>query len=118
MAADTTKATITTITAHLLSRPTVVLDTTNLHTNPMLGRRLCMATPHTSHNTPIMAVTLSSRMLLNINRNLASIPTGRLSLPAMVHRAVVREAVRRAVADAAILPTCLGLPVKVPKVVT
>jgi hypothetical protein len=119
VAADTTKATITTtIMAHLLSRPTVVLDTTSLHINPIQGRRRCMATPHINHNTPIMAATLSSRMLLSINRKLASILTGRLSLLVMVHRAVVCEAVRRAVADAAILPTCLGLPAKAPRVVT
>ena len=77
-----------------------------------------MATLHISHNTPIMAAIPSSRMVLNINRNLASTLAGHLSLLVMVHRAVVCEAVRRAVAGAAISPTCRGLPVKVPKVVT
>lgn len=119
MAAVTTKATTTTtITAHLLSHPTVVLGTTSLNTHPMPGRRRCMATPRTSHNTPIMAAIPSSRMVLNINRNLASTLTGHLSLLVTVHRAVLCEAVRRAVAGAAISPTCLGLPVKALKVVT
>lgn len=115
---DTIKATTTIITAHLLSLPTVVLDTTNLHTHPMQGRRRCMATPHISHNTPIMAATPNSRMVLSINRNLASILTGRLSLLAMVHRAVACEEAPQAVVDAAILPICPGLPVKAQKVAT
>lgn len=118
MAADTIKATTTTTMGHLLNRPTVVLDTTNLHTNPMQGRGRCMATLHTSHNTPIMAAIPSSRMFLNINRNLASIPTGRPSLLVMVRRAVACEEVPQAVVGAAILPTCPGLPVKARKVAT
>jgi hypothetical protein len=116
--ADTTKATTTTTTAHLLSRPTAVLDTISLHTHHMEGRRQCTATPHISHNTPIMAAIPSSHTALSINRNLVTILTGHLSLLEMAHRAVVCEAVQRAVAGAAISPTCLGLPVKAPKVVT
>lgn len=77
-----------------------------------------MATPHISHNTPIMAATRSSRMVLSINRNLASILTDRLSLLAMVHRAVACEEVLQAVVGAAISPICLGLPVKAQKVAT
>jgi len=68
--ADTTRA-ITTTTARLLSHPTVVLDTTNLHINPMQGRRRFMAILHINHNTPIMAAMLSSRMSLSTNLNLA-----------------------------------------------
>ena len=75
-----------------------------------------MATPHISHSTPIMADIPSSRMLLSINRNLASIPTGRRSLLVRVHNAVLCEADQQAVAGAAISPTCLGLPVKERKV--
>lgn len=77
-----------------------------------------MATPHISHNTPIMAATPSSRMVLSINLNLASILTGRLSLLEMVHRAEACEEVLQAVVGAVILPICLGLPVKAQKVAT
>lgn len=73
---------------------------------------------HISHNTPIMEAIPSSHTALSINHNLASILTGRLSHLEMAHRAVVCVAVRRAVAAAATLPTCLGLPVKEPKVAT
>jgi len=76
VAADTTKGTTTTTTTtimvHLLNHPTVVLDTTNLHTHPTQGRRRCMAILHISHNnTLIMAAMLNNRMLLSINLNLA-----------------------------------------------
>ena len=104
--------------AHLLSLPTVVLDTTNLHTHPMQGRRRCMATPHTSHNTPIMAATPSSRMALSINLKLASILTGRLSLLACLRAVDHLEEGKAAVVGAVILPICLGLPVKAQKVAT
>ena len=87
----------------------------------MQGQGRCMGTlhiRHISHNTPIMAAIPSSHTALSINHNLATILTGSLSHPEMAQRAVVCEAVRRAVAGAAILPTCHGHPVKEPKVVT